>query len=449
MTIFAFLGVLVLGIILAYLPLSERASRSTAIAVAIATIGALGWTVISGAAPEGGSFGFGHALMWSGTSIAGLALVLLPYLLLTVVSHQAFAFEHLQSSLSLSSLRHRIALLHVTALGAVLTVLANSVWIFALGFAIMLAAFFGATGVTKQKVVAGTIALLALFVALAFLGGSFTYADLSQLRFDALLEGARPNAFFVSGFVALLIILGALAGLVPLGRQAEKFLMSESAVMNGVAQSIVSIAAFFGILRLGGVADVTLGRAAIEPFYLTLGMVTVGVAAALLVRHQSNALLIDRLFMLFAGLTVFVAGIGPAGIIASLMFLTARGILAPLAALALAGGKTNTRRWIDIVVLSAIGTPISGAFVGYLITIGYGVQLRLVATLFVGVLVALASTSVVMHRAHESASQDARTWTDKIAVGLVVCQALVFLFLLTPTAIQYSVGALEQLTSSL
>lgn len=441
-------AILALGILLTYIPFGERAVRWVTVGVAVATLGFIGMVVGSNIMTIG-PFGYAHMFTWSISAAAGLAFVLAPYVFMAVVSHQALAYEHLQSTLSLMALRNRIAALHTVAFGGVLTVLANNVWLFWLGVVIMLAAFVLVAGWTKQRAaVIGGLALV-LFVSFALLGGSFAYHDFSQLRFEVILDSASPNWRFIVGFLGSVVTLGALAGLAPFGRNVWRLMRNENAVVRGIFQVMIAGTALLALLRLAFIGGAIWGEAEVQPIFLAIGVITLAWTVALLARDKSDGSLLDTLLLFLSGLTMFVLGIGPAGVIGSVMLLAARVTLGPLGVIALADGQANAKRWTDVYALSMLCLPLSGAFVGYIIVIGYGVQLNITSAMIVGLLIATAGVVVVLQRARQTAEVAPWNVGDKIAAGLVGLQVVIMLFLMTPTAIQMSVRILDRLANSL
>ena len=451
MTILILFGILALGGALAYLPIGERPVRALAVVSAVAALALVVWAAATAAIPEG-AFGYASMLIWDETAAAGLVIVLVANALLAGFAYHALGREHLESSLGLMALRHRVAALAAVALGASLTVLADNVWLFVLGFAVMLGALHLAGGADKRRSSASLLLVVVLAISFIFVAEGVYETDLLRATFTALSSGitdGAPSGFFISGFLGGIVALGALVGLAPLGRVTWKRVAPDDAVLGGMFRAVVASAAMFGLLRFAYMGDVLWGADTIGPIFITLGLVTAALSVLSLLREPSDASFVDALLMLGAGLTIAALGIGPAGIIAALMFLGSRSVLAPLGIIALTLARARSGRSMDAFGLAAVAVPLSSAFVAYAITIGYGVQLRLITTLTLGILVAAATTLVVMRRA--GADRRVETWQgiDRLAALFVALQGALLVAFLTPQSVQLAVAVLDRLATSL
>lgn len=379
---------------------------------------------------------FGYADMWlgGGTSAIGLALVLASSLLVALVAYVTLGASHLHGSLTLAKLRAILVALASFSFFAVVAVVSDNIWLSLASCFALVAIAILASGRSRTHLIAvGGFAVALGLVAKGFFTSAmptmtaavawnhFTFTNLASTRLD--------EWYFIGAWALALVVLGATFGVAPFVRRFDAFTDNVGAEITSAIRSVLAIATTMTFLRLTFVTNQSLdAEPRTQSVMLAAGVLSMVWALVVFMKHRD----IDRARMMFLGaVTLFVAGIGPAGMIVALMLLVARATMAPLAAIA------------------RVPLLLSSVFISLLIMFGYGVQMQPTLAVIMLVLVGVWMVAEWQSWPAVKSSPAKLGLRDKLAYGLALLQIIFALLLMTPPAIAIAVGSLNQLTSSL
>lgn len=414
-------------------PFGESAVRRISLAGSVGAV-VLGGYVIRDLLLGGGSFGY--ADMWLGTATAavGLALVLVSALFVDIVAYSTLGAEHLHGSLSLSKLRCALTALHALTFVSAVAVVSDNIWLTLAACFAGVAIAVLASGRTKTHLIAlGGFAMAFGLIAKGFFVSAvptmtaavawnhFTFTNLASTH----LEGWA----FIAAWGLALIALGATFGVAPLVRRFDAFTENACAPLAAAIRSVFAVATTLTFLRLTFITNQSLDAAPrTQAVLLAAGLLSMVWALVILIKHRDN----DRARMMFLGAaTMFVVGIGPAGMIVALMLLVCRVTLAPLSGLA------------------RVPLLLSSVFISLLIMFGYGVQMQPVLAMIMFALVCIWLVAEWQAWPRTKASPTTVPAVKNIAYALIALQIIFALVLMTPSAIAIAVDALGQLAGSL
>ncbi|MCR4311989.1 MAG: hypothetical protein NUV56_01760, partial [Candidatus Uhrbacteria bacterium] len=288
------------AIILCFIPFGERALRN--ISLSMSTVAAVlgGYVVVE---LWKTNQAFGYADMWwsSASTVTALILVLASSLLIQCVAYQRFAKEHLEGPLSLPRLRLHLSALHGMTLAAIMTSMANNLWIALAGIFISVIVMVLATDMTKRKIIAlFGVALLFVGIALGFMRGGVL--DWDNLTFSNLLSAPMYAEWAVrAAWGGALLVLGALAGFAPFGSVFTNATQSASIILRASARSVLVIASTVTFLRLTFVTNIAFGSMSTGNVLLAVGLFSAVWAIVTLWQNDSNAM--DARFAFLAACT--------------------------------------------------------------------------------------------------------------------------------------------------
>jgi hydrogenase-4 component F len=264
-------------------------------------------------------------------------------------------------------------------------------------------------------------------IALAFTGTVLAYFDFvnvagrhaNALNWTVVMAAApslHPDVVKLA-FVFLLIGYGTKAGLAPMHTWLPDAHSEAPAPVSAMMSGVLLAVALYAIMRWTAVAGAAAGHEFTGRFLVTLGLLSLGIAAFSLLTQRNYKRLLAYSSIEHTGLTCVGLGLGPAGVFASMLLLLSH-TLGTSALFLLSGrildrygtaeigrvsGLAKAMPWTGALfaagALAVAGLPPSGIFLSELalvragFAVGQGwmmaVVLALLATAFIGVLIQL------------------------------------------------------------
>lgn len=254
-----------------------------------------------------------------------------------------------------------------------------------------------------------------------------------------------------TGFILVFLGYGVALGIAPMHTGLSEMYSKIPSPVAALVAPLSLLVGVVGILRMRGVVDgiVADGGLWTGTVLSTFGAITVVVMAGTMLRRDNYKKFFAEIGMFHTGVVVASAGFGIAGTIPALMHMSVV-VLMTSALFGLAGMLHATYKTtkfsgvrqlflllpapsilLTIILLGAIGVPVSGMFMSLLISIGYGLQfhLALTAVLLLSWIVVVTAVTrhlfVLTRAAHDEALalQPVR-WRISLAVLGAECLAL-------------------------
>ncbi|MEK9155084.1 MAG: proton-conducting transporter membrane subunit [Patescibacteria group bacterium] len=265
-----------------------------------------------------------------------------------------------------------------------------------------------------------TIGVIVMFVGLIFLvkiGIATGLSPWDALSLDAL-RVAAPNFSAPTLKIAFALIFlgfGTKMGLVPLHTWAAEAYSKISSPMSGFLAAMLPLTVLIALLRIRQIVDTNLndGGTWTGRLFLVFGIVSIVVTALTLIRQKNYKRMTSTLALHHSGLTVFMIGLGPAGMIPALIHAFTQALVTSglFAATGIIHGTYKTSKFsgvqnmlsvlpttavlMMILAAAALAVPFSGFFTSEVVGLGYGLQENFWVTLLALIAVILAAACLL------------------------------------------------------
>lgn len=216
-------------------------------------------------------------------------------------------------------------------------------------------------------------------------------------------------------FILVFLGYGVSLGVAPMHAGLSELYSKIPSPIAGLVMPLSLLIGTLGIFRMRTVLDVLIadGGAWTGNILIAFGLLTTVVLAVSMLRQKNYKKFFSELAMFHVGLVFTFAGFGVAGTIPALMHLGLTVVMASalfcIAGMLHATYKTTKFSGVRkvfsllpvpsiallLVLIGAVGVPVSGMFMSFMIGIGYGLQFHLVLTVFFVLVWILAITAVI------------------------------------------------------
>lgn len=247
----------------------------------------------------------------------------------------------------------------------------------------------------------GVIGVILLVKSALSVGVPFSSAVLYDGVGNA--AGTLPAPMVTIAFVLMFFSLATKIGLAPFHTWAPETYSKISSPFAGLLAAMVPFASFLVLLRMKHIVDLMLVDAGkwSGQFLLVFGALSVVVSAVMLFRQKNYKRTAAMFGLHHAGVTVFLTGLGPAGLIPAMIhaFSAALLTLGGFVGSGVLHGTYKTSKFSGVhesirllpfssglgitLFFAALAVPFSPFFTSELVGFGYGIQEHLVLTIIV------------------------------------------------------------------
>jgi hydrogenase-4 component F len=247
-------------------------------------------------------------------------------------------------------------------------------------------------------------------------GAALSALGILVMKFD-LFQFAPSTIAAQVGFILVFLGYGVSLGVAPMHAGLSELYSKIPSPVAAIVAPLSLLVGALGLFRMRQVVDSLLADSGVWTgnILIVFGLITAVVLACSLLRQKNYKKFFAELTMFHTGLIFAFAGFGVAGTIPALMHLSLTVILASalfgVAGMLHATYKTTKFSGVRkifailpilavllvILLLGAIGVPVSGMFMSVMIGIGYGLQFHVFLTVMLVAVWVLAVAAVISH----------------------------------------------------